>query len=196
MNTSRPTGPISTRPATWQVTMTCCSINIAARSIGTTRFRKASTAPDALLGERTPFVHVPYFFSDVFDLSYEFWGDPSGADEIVERGDMSSSSFSVWWLRQGRLAAAFVMNRPEEEREAAPRLIQSKELTSAATLPGSASEPFAGTQLSYRKIKMVRALFHAQEFQPRRCLRKELRACDYAWALSFCVPAGKLRSHG
>ena len=55
----------------------------------------------ALLGERTPFVHVPYFFSDVFDLSYEFWGDPSGADEIVERGDLSSSSFSVWWLRQG-----------------------------------------------------------------------------------------------
>ncbi len=37
----------------------------------------------ALLGERTPFVHVPYFFSDVFDLSYEFWGDPSGASEIV-----------------------------------------------------------------------------------------------------------------
>ena len=81
----------------------------------------------ALLGERTPFIHVPYFFSDVFDLSYEFWGDPSGAEEIVERGDLSSSSFSVWWLRQGRLAAAFTMNRPEEEREAAPRLIQSKE---------------------------------------------------------------------
>ena len=33
----------------------------------------------ALLGERTPFIHVPYFFSDFFDLSYEFWGDPSGA---------------------------------------------------------------------------------------------------------------------
>ncbi len=91
----------------------------------------------ALLGERTPFIHVPYFFSDVFDLSYEFWGDPSGAEEIVERGDMSSNSFSVWWLRQGRLAAAFLMNRPEEERAAAPRLIQSKELTSAKTLPGA-----------------------------------------------------------
>jgi len=90
-----------------------------------------------LLGERTPFIHVPYFFSDVFDLSYEFWGDPSGAEEIVERGDLSSSSFSVWWLRQGRLAAAFVMNRPAEERDAAPRLIQSKEPASAKTLPGA-----------------------------------------------------------
>jgi len=90
-----------------------------------------------LLGERTPFIHVPYFFSDVFDLSYEFWGDPSGAEEIVERGDLSSSSFSVWWLRQGRLAAAFVMNRPAEERDAAPRLIQLKEPASAKTLPGA-----------------------------------------------------------
>ena len=89
----------------------------------------------ALLGERTAFVHVPYFFSDVFDLSYEFWGDPSGAEEVVERGDLSSNSFSVWWLRRGRLAAAFTMNRPDEEREAAPRLIQSKEPVSAEMLP-------------------------------------------------------------
>ena len=90
----------------------------------------------ALLGECTPFVHVPYFFSDIFDLSYEFWGDPSGAEEIVERGDLSSNSFSTWWVRQGKLVAAFTMNRPDEEREAAPRLIQSKELVTAATLPG------------------------------------------------------------
>lgn len=90
-----------------------------------------------ILGERKPFIHVPYFFSDVFDLSYEFWGDPSSAEEIIERGDLSSSSFSVWWLRQGRLVAAFTMNRPDEEREAAPRLIQSKEPASAATLPGT-----------------------------------------------------------
>src|SRR5207253_1467085 len=27
-----------------------------------------------LMGDRAPFVHVPYFFSDVFDLSYELWG--------------------------------------------------------------------------------------------------------------------------
>ena len=90
-----------------------------------------------LSGERTPFIHVPYFFSDVFDLSYEFWGDSSGADEVVERGDLSSRSFSVWWLRQGKLAAAFTMNRPDEEREAAARLIESREAVSAGTLPGT-----------------------------------------------------------
>lgn len=88
----------------------------------------------AVLGNRAPFIHVPYFFSDVFDLSYELWGDPSHSDTIVERGDLSSSSFSVWWLQQERLVAAFTMNRPDEERDAAPRWIESKRQVSAEML--------------------------------------------------------------
>jgi len=91
------------------------------------------------LGDSQPFIHVPYFFSDVFDLSYEYWGDSSGADQIVERGDPSAKSFSVWWLREGRLAAAFVMNRPDEERDAAPRWIESKQPIDAERLRESAS---------------------------------------------------------
>jgi hypothetical protein len=77
---------------------------------------------------------VPYFFSDVFDLSYEFWGDTADADEVVYRGDVSTNSFSVWWLRENRVAAAFAMNRPEEERNAAPELIESKQRVSADRL--------------------------------------------------------------
>jgi 3-phenylpropionate/trans-cinnamate dioxygenase ferredoxin reductase component len=87
-----------------------------------------------LTGERAPFVHVPYFFSDVFDLSYEFWGDTAGASEVVERGDLNSTSFSVWWLKQGHLTAAFTMNRPDKEREAAPRWIESKKPVHAADI--------------------------------------------------------------
>jgi NADPH-dependent 2,4-dienoyl-CoA reductase/sulfur reductase-like enzyme len=89
----------------------------------------------ALMTEQTPFRHVPYFFSDVFDLSYEFWGDSSDADGVVHRGDLSSTSFSVWWLRQNRLVAAFTMNRPDEEREAAPKWIE-------------ASQPLSGKKLA------------------------------------------------
>jgi NADPH-dependent 2,4-dienoyl-CoA reductase/sulfur reductase-like enzyme len=92
-----------------------------------------------LLGERKPFVHVPYFFSDVFDLSYEFWGDPSDAGELVERGDLGSTSFSVWWLQHGRVVAAFAMNRPDEEREVAPRWIASRQVVSSAQLRGAGS---------------------------------------------------------
>jgi len=87
-----------------------------------------------LMGERAPFKHVPYFFSDVFDLSYEYWGDASGADDVVHRGDVSTKSFSVWWLQKGRLVAAFVMNRPDQEREAAPEWIEAKKTVSGADL--------------------------------------------------------------
>ena len=88
----------------------------------------------ALMGDRSPFRHVPYFFSDVFELSYEYWGDASGTDEVVHRGDLASKSFSVWWLKQGRVVAAFTMNRPNEEREAAPLWIEEKRSLSAARL--------------------------------------------------------------
>ena len=79
-----------------------------------------------MMGKPQPFVHVPFFFSDLFDLSYEFWGDAEGADDIVYRGGIASGKFSVWWFRGERLVAAFVMNRPEEERELAPKWIMER----------------------------------------------------------------------
>jgi len=103
-----------------------------------------------LTGERTRFVHVPYFFSDGFDLSYELWGDPAEAGEVVERGDLSSTSFSVWWLSQNRLVAAFTMNRAEEERDAAPRWIAAKQPVSAETLRSAASITQAGQASTLR----------------------------------------------
>jgi NADPH-dependent 2,4-dienoyl-CoA reductase/sulfur reductase-like enzyme len=80
----------------------------------------------SVTGDPQPFVHVPYFFSDVFDLSYELWGDSAGATEAVIRGDLHSSSFSVWWLVGSRVVSAFIMNRPDEERQLAPEWIQRK----------------------------------------------------------------------
>jgi NADPH-dependent 2,4-dienoyl-CoA reductase/sulfur reductase-like enzyme len=85
-------------------------------------------------GERQTFVHVPYFFSDIFDLSYELWGDSEGATQTIARGDLRSSSFSVWWLQRDRLVCAFVMNRPEEERQSAQDWIKSKQSISAEHL--------------------------------------------------------------
>ncbi len=81
------------------------------------------TALRNMTGKLQPFIHVPYFFSDVFDLSYEFWGDASGHDEVVYRGNLYERRFSVWWLKKQVLCAALIMNRPEEERAVAPRWI-------------------------------------------------------------------------
>jgi NADPH-dependent 2,4-dienoyl-CoA reductase/sulfur reductase-like enzyme len=87
-----------------------------------------------MMGAQEPFVHVPYFFSDVFDLSYEFWGDNTEWDELVLRGEMSDDSFSVWWLKDSHLVAAFIMDRPEIERETAPKWIQERKTLSVDVL--------------------------------------------------------------
>lgn len=80
-----------------------------------------------MLGIRQEYRHVPYFFSDVFDLSYEFWGDTSGAESVVYRGSSEENSLSAWWLdADNRLEAAFVLNRPEEEAEMAPAWIRNR----------------------------------------------------------------------
>ena len=76
-----------------------------------------------MMGHFQPFIHVPYFFSDTFDLSYEFWGDAKGHDQVVYRGNMKQKQLSVWWLKKQTLCAALIMNRPEEERAVAPRWI-------------------------------------------------------------------------
>lgn len=91
-------------------------------------------AARVMMGDRQPYVHVPYFFSDVFDKSYEFWGDNRQADRVIHRGDVASGSFSVWWFRGDHVVAAFVMDRPERERELAPKWIRTQATVSAKAL--------------------------------------------------------------
>jgi NADPH-dependent 2,4-dienoyl-CoA reductase/sulfur reductase-like enzyme len=93
-------------------------------------------AARGMLGQREVYEHVPYFFSDVFDLSYEYWGDNRDADRVTYRGDLDTGSFSAWWLKNGHLAAAFVMDRPDEERQLAMDLILSGSPVSEADLEG------------------------------------------------------------
>lgn len=99
-----------------------------------------------MLGDRKPFDHVPYFFSDVFDLSYELWGDASGSDQTIVRGDLSTSSVSIWWLKQKRLVAVFAMNRPDKERELAPEWIKAKQIVSPARLGDNARDAREGAE--------------------------------------------------
>lgn len=89
--------------------------------------RQAEHVARCLLGDRKPYTELPYFFSDVFDLSWEYWGDRSQADKVVYRGEVDSGSFSAWWLQGKRVVAAFVMARPDEERQAAQSLIESRQ---------------------------------------------------------------------
>ncbi|MCB0806037.1 MAG: FAD-dependent oxidoreductase [Bacteroidales bacterium] len=90
-------------------------------------FEQGKHAAKVMTGKREPYVFVPFFFSDVFDLSYEYFGDQEGADFSATRGNVSDGNFSQWWFKDKICIAAFVMSsRPDEEGEKARTWIKEK----------------------------------------------------------------------
>jgi 3-phenylpropionate/trans-cinnamate dioxygenase ferredoxin reductase subunit len=82
-------------------------------------------AARGMLGDKKPYVEVPYFFSDLADwASYEYVGPAEHWDEIVWRGDRDAGEFSAWYLDGGRVAAALSVERSEDLVDAR-RLIES-----------------------------------------------------------------------
>jgi NAD(P)H-nitrite reductase large subunit len=115
---------------------------------------QARHAARVLTNRREPFMKVPYFSSQVFDLTWEFWGDTRGATYTVQRGNLDDASFSQWWLRNDVLIAALVMNRPEEEREFAPQWIWSQEKVPLELLENnelSLGEPYPDPHAARRR---------------------------------------------
>jgi NADPH-dependent 2,4-dienoyl-CoA reductase/sulfur reductase-like enzyme len=54
--------------------------------------------------------HVPYFFSDQFDLALNMLGYPSPDAQVVIRGDQANDSFTALYAEQGVLRAALMIN--------------------------------------------------------------------------------------
>jgi len=59
---------------------------------------------------------LPYFFSDIFDLSFEVWGDLSDWERTVLRGTYSDMSFAISYFAKDRLVGILAAGRPEGER--------------------------------------------------------------------------------
>ena len=69
-------------------------------------------AARSMLGQEVEYNHVPYFYTDQYDLGMECSGLPSpGAyDQVVYRGDRSTLEFIAFWLKGGRLIAGMNVN--------------------------------------------------------------------------------------
>ena len=61
-------------------------------------------------GEGAPYDAVPWFWSDQYDLKLQTVGLSIGHDRAVLRGDPASRSFSVIYLREGRVVALDCVN--------------------------------------------------------------------------------------
>ena len=71
---------------------------------------QAATVVKALTGTPTPYHCVPWFWSDQYDVKLQSAGLSLGYDSTEVRGDPASRSFSVAYLRAGRLLALDCIN--------------------------------------------------------------------------------------
>jgi 3-phenylpropionate/trans-cinnamate dioxygenase ferredoxin reductase component len=72
-------------------------------------------AAGSMLGEGKPYEVVPYFFSDLADWAgLEYVGPAMDWDELVWRGDRDAGEFAVFYLKDGKVAAALTVERSEE----------------------------------------------------------------------------------
>ncbi|HSK49079.1 MAG TPA: FAD-dependent oxidoreductase [Solirubrobacterales bacterium] len=85
-----------------------------------------------MLGEGADYDVVPYFFSDLADwASLEYVGPAVDWDEEVWRGDRETGEFSVWYLKDGRVAGALSVGRSEDLAEARRLLADGVDVSEA-----------------------------------------------------------------
>lgn len=90
-------------------------------------FEQGKHAAKVMTGTIEPYIFLPFFFSDVFDVSYEYFGDNESATDIINRGNLKKGDFSTWWINDNRVVAAFILStRPKEEGEKAGEWIRNK----------------------------------------------------------------------
>ncbi len=78
--------------------------------------RQGELAALNMLGQKQPYDIVAYFFSDLFDLSWEWLGDNSDVDAVITRGSLKDQSAIVFYLKENRLQAAFLLMQGQKER--------------------------------------------------------------------------------
>lgn len=79
---------------------------------------QARVAAAGMCGRRVRHAHVPWFWSDQYDLKFQIVGLPDGFDEVVVRGDPDRPGFSVWYLRDDEVLCMETVNNPLEFMQA------------------------------------------------------------------------------
>jgi 3-phenylpropionate/trans-cinnamate dioxygenase ferredoxin reductase subunit len=71
---------------------------------------QAKTAALNICGKPARHEHVPWFWSDQYDVKLQIAGLSEGYDQTVVRGDPDSGSFALYYLAQGELLAVDAVN--------------------------------------------------------------------------------------
>jgi len=75
---------------------------------------QAKCVAAAIVGRSENYRAVPWFWTDQFDIKLQMAGLSDGYGQVVTRGEPESRKFSVFYFRDGRLAAVDSINRPAD----------------------------------------------------------------------------------
>jgi 3-phenylpropionate/trans-cinnamate dioxygenase ferredoxin reductase component len=75
---------------------------------------QAITAAHAIAGQTKPYGALPWFWSNQYDLRLQSAGLNMGYDAALLRGDPAARSFSILYLREGKLIALDCVNRTKD----------------------------------------------------------------------------------
>jgi 3-phenylpropionate/trans-cinnamate dioxygenase ferredoxin reductase subunit len=88
----------------------------------------ATTVARAVTGEMKPYHAVPWFWSNQYDLRLQTVGLSVGHDKAVLRGDVASRSFSLIYLKHGRVIALDCVNATKD-------YVQGRALVTSGAVP-------------------------------------------------------------
>ena len=71
---------------------------------------QAAVAARSMLGQDAVHDHVPYFFSDQYDVGMEYSGYARDWDRVVFRGDPATREFIAFWMQADRVVAGMNVN--------------------------------------------------------------------------------------
>jgi 3-phenylpropionate/trans-cinnamate dioxygenase ferredoxin reductase subunit len=73
--------------------------------------RHGAAVARAVLGEPAGEQEPPWFWSDQYELALQFVGRPPPEATVVVRGSLTERDFTAFYLSEGRVHAAFAMDR-------------------------------------------------------------------------------------
>ncbi len=93
----------------------------------------ATVAAKAICGTLEPYDAMPWFWSNQYDLRLQTAGLSMGHDTAVLRGDPASRSFSVIYLKDGRVVAVDAVNMVKDYAQG-QKLVKARSTADAAAL--------------------------------------------------------------
>ena len=104
---------------------------------------QATCVAKAICGAPAAYHAFPWFWSNQYDLKLQTAGLSVGYDATVLRGDMASRSFSIIYLKQGRVIALDCVNSAKD-------YVQGRKLVEARLCPDVAK--LADTEVALKEL--------------------------------------------